>query len=83
MAIWDVGNNIGWLVWNDCIKCLNRYNYMYHEWNDIMKIIIWWFGDDLKNRLLLPDVGKINALGGIEMMCLKDILLSWAILTEI
>ena len=35
-------------------------------------IKIWWFGDDLRNRLLLLMLGIcIDALR-IEIMCLKD-----------
>ena len=52
-----------------------------------MQIIIWWFGDNLKNKLLLRMLVETNALGEIEMtlegqiimdalrmkiMCLKD-----------
>ena len=37
-----------------------------------MQIIIWWFGDNLKNKLLLRMLVEINALGEIEMTCLKD-----------
>ena len=33
-----------------------------------MQIIIWWFGDNLKNKLLLRMLVEINALGEIEMM---------------
>ena len=32
-----------------------------------MQIIIWWFGDNLKNDLLLRMLVEINALGEIEM----------------
>ena len=32
-----------------------------------MHIIIWWFGDNLKNNLLLRMLVEINALGEIEM----------------
>ena len=37
-----------------------------------MQIIIWWFGDNLKNKLLLRMLVEINVLGEIEMTCLKD-----------
>ena len=32
-----------------------------------MQVIIWWFGDNLKNKLLLRMLVEINALGEIEM----------------
>ena len=87
IIICDVGKYIDVLRLNDSINCLKHVKLYIpvHRWSGQFSYWNGWV-DDLKNRLLLQLLVKIDALG-IEIMCLKDSLkdrlLSPGILNEI